>query len=88
MRPVSRRTALTLGGLGLAGTLVGATGLWRQLSSTTPRGGPSAGTVTEAASPHRSHPTPVCIRGAWEPRVGILVGQRTLGLPSDGAGRQ
>ncbi|MGC5583154.1 MULTISPECIES: multicopper oxidase family protein [Ornithinimicrobium] len=33
MRPVSRRTALTMGGVGLAGTLVGGTGLWRELSA-------------------------------------------------------
>ena len=33
MRPISRRTALTMGGLGLASTAVGGTGLWRELST-------------------------------------------------------
>ncbi len=32
MRPISRRGVLTLGGLGLAGTAVGAAGLWRELN--------------------------------------------------------
>ena len=33
MKPVSRRTALTLGGVGLVGTAAGGVGLWRQLST-------------------------------------------------------
>lgn len=33
MRPVSRRTALTMGGLGLATTVIGGTGLWRELTT-------------------------------------------------------
>ncbi|HSP60460.1 MAG TPA: multicopper oxidase family protein, partial [Ornithinimicrobium sp.] len=45
MRPVSRRTALTMGGLGLAGTLVGGTGLWRELSE------PGAGAAGSGGSP-------------------------------------
>jgi FtsP/CotA-like multicopper oxidase with cupredoxin domain len=32
MEPISRRAALTLGGLGLLSTAVGGTGLWRELS--------------------------------------------------------
>lgn len=34
MKPIRRRTALTLGGLGVAATLVGGSGLWRGLSAT------------------------------------------------------
>jgi FtsP/CotA-like multicopper oxidase with cupredoxin domain len=33
MMPVSRRSALTMGGVGLASTVVGGAGLWRELSS-------------------------------------------------------
>ncbi|WP_134773237.1 multicopper oxidase family protein [Ornithinimicrobium flavum] len=33
MRPVTRRTALAMGSLGLAGTVVGGTGLWRDLTT-------------------------------------------------------
>ncbi|WP_153011641.1 multicopper oxidase family protein, partial [Serinicoccus chungangensis] len=33
MRPVSRRTALTMGGLGLTTTVIGGTGLWRELTT-------------------------------------------------------
>ena len=33
MNPISRRTALTMGGAGLVGTVVGGTGLWRELST-------------------------------------------------------
>lgn len=33
MKPISRRTALTMGGAGLVGTVVGGTGLWRELST-------------------------------------------------------
>ena len=32
MKPITRRAALTMGGLGLAGTAVGGTGLWRELN--------------------------------------------------------
>ncbi|MDO5739797.1 MAG: multicopper oxidase domain-containing protein, partial [Ornithinimicrobium sp.] len=32
MKPISRRTALTMGGAGLAGALIGGIGLWRELS--------------------------------------------------------
>ncbi|MGC5583435.1 multicopper oxidase family protein [Ornithinimicrobium sp. W1665] len=32
MRPISRRTALTMGGLGVVSSVVGGTGLWRELS--------------------------------------------------------
>lgn len=32
MKPISRRAVLTMGGLGLAGTAVGGTGLWRELN--------------------------------------------------------
>ncbi len=35
MKPISRRGALTMGGLGLIGTAVGGTGLWRELTSST-----------------------------------------------------
>ncbi|MDO8149669.1 MULTISPECIES: multicopper oxidase family protein [unclassified Isoptericola] len=34
MEPISRRTALTLGGLGLVSATVGGVGLWRELSTT------------------------------------------------------
>ena len=33
MKPISRRTALTMGGAGLVGTVVGGTGLWREPST-------------------------------------------------------
>lgn len=33
MRPVTRRTALAMGGLGLAGTVIGGTGLWREVTT-------------------------------------------------------
>lgn len=33
MKPISRRTALTMGGAGLVSTVVGGTGLWRELST-------------------------------------------------------
>jgi FtsP/CotA-like multicopper oxidase with cupredoxin domain len=33
MQPISRRTALTMGGLGLAATVAGGTGLWRELTA-------------------------------------------------------
>ncbi|MDP3968840.1 MAG: multicopper oxidase family protein [Nocardioides sp.] len=33
MKPISRRAALTMGGAGLVGTVVGGTGLWRELST-------------------------------------------------------
>ena len=33
MKPMSRRAALTIGSAGLAGTVVGGTGLWRELST-------------------------------------------------------
>lgn len=33
MKSISRRTALTMGGAGLASTVVGGTGLWRELST-------------------------------------------------------
>ena len=32
MKPISRRAVLTMGGLGLASTAVGGTGLWRELN--------------------------------------------------------
>lgn len=32
MKPISRRSVLTMGGLGLVSTAVGGTGLWRQLN--------------------------------------------------------
>ena len=33
MKPISRRTALAMGGAGLVGAVVGGTGLWRELSA-------------------------------------------------------
>lgn len=33
MKPISRRAALAMGGLGLASAAVGGTGLWRELST-------------------------------------------------------
>jgi FtsP/CotA-like multicopper oxidase with cupredoxin domain len=33
MKPISRRTALTMGGVGLVSTAAGATGLWRELTT-------------------------------------------------------
>lgn len=33
MKPISRRAALTMGGVGLVSTVVGGTGLWRELST-------------------------------------------------------
>ncbi|MFK5634501.1 MULTISPECIES: multicopper oxidase family protein [unclassified Ornithinimicrobium] len=47
MRPISRRTALAMGGLGLAGTVVGGTGLWRELSER----GTDQGGGTELSEP-------------------------------------
>jgi hypothetical protein len=32
MEPISRRAVLTMGGLGLVGTVVGGTGMWRELN--------------------------------------------------------
>ena len=34
MKPISRRTALTMGGVGLLSTVVGGTGLWREVTAT------------------------------------------------------
>lgn len=45
MQPISRRNALLLGGLGVAGTVAGGAGLWWSLTA---RPGAGAGTVTGA----------------------------------------
>ncbi|MCB5275429.1 Multicopper oxidase mco [Arthrobacter sp. SO5] len=48
MRPISRRDALILGGLGVAGTAAGAAGLWWSLGSTV---GPLGGAGLELRNP-------------------------------------
>jgi FtsP/CotA-like multicopper oxidase with cupredoxin domain len=80
VKPISRRSALTLGGIGVAGTVVGGAGLlWRQPESG-PRGGTPAGSTAAPSGEQLRQPAELSsVDGVLQVRLDAAPGQVRIG---------